>query len=133
MRTRTVAPLAMALALAFVPVVTIRGEAVPDDPPEEPAAGQEFPWICFAVSVAAVGALYVQVRRRERQVEADQRRGDRDVSGPVCPAAGRRDRPVGGAAPAGRAGGGPGPGADVRPGAEPGNREDERFTERLIG
>ena len=30
-------------ALAFVPVGTIRGEADPDAPPEEPAAGQGFP------------------------------------------------------------------------------------------
>ena len=97
MRTRTVAPLAMAFALAFVPVGTIHGEADPDAPPEEPAAGQEFPWFCFAVSVAALGGLYVLVRRREQEVEADQRRGgkpaaawycracDRDVSGAECP------------------------------------------------
>jgi len=87
----------MAFALTFVPVGTIRGEADSDSPAEEPAAGQGFPWLCFAVSVAALSGLYVLVRRREREVEADQRRGgkpaaawycracDRDVSGPECP------------------------------------------------
>jgi hypothetical protein len=94
---RPVAPWAMAFALAFVPVGTIGAEDDSDAAAEEPAAEQGFPWLCFTVSVAALGGLYILVRRREREVEADQRRGgkpaavwycracDRDVSGPECP------------------------------------------------
>src|SRR5262245_20999802 len=97
MRTRTVTPLAMAFALVFVSVGATHGEADPDAKPEGPAAEQGFPWLCFAVSVAPLGGMYLLVRRRERELEAAQRGGrraaavwycracHRDVSGLQCP------------------------------------------------
>jgi hypothetical protein len=97
MRIRTVTFLVLAFALTFVPVGSIRGETEPDVAPEEAAAGQEFPWLCFAMSVGTLAGLYILVRRREREIEADQQRGGtsaavwycracgRDVSGSECP------------------------------------------------
>jgi hypothetical protein len=91
--------LAWALAVALTVGAAARGEnpleAQPSDP--EPAAEAGFPWLCFAVSVAALGGLYGLVRRREREVGADRpgvrrpepgwycRACDHDVTGPECP------------------------------------------------
>ena len=97
MRIRTVSCLGMACALTFISAGSIRGEIEPDAAPEEPAAGEEFPWLCFAMSVGTLAGLYVLVRHRERQAEADQLRDGkpaavcycracaRDVNGSECP------------------------------------------------
>lgn len=94
---------ALTLTLALTLWAAARGQdddapAPPADP--EVAAEQGFPWACFAMSVAALGGLYVLVRRREQAAEAEQRLGgpppppwycracDRDVSGPECPRCG---------------------------------------------
>jgi hypothetical protein len=94
-RTRPVWALAVALAVA----TAARGQDVPDPPPADPEAAAEagFPWLCFLTSVAALGGLYVLVRRREREVGLDRpgvrkpepgwycRACDKDVDGPECP------------------------------------------------
>ncbi|HKB03891.1 MAG TPA: hypothetical protein VKD90_16840 [Gemmataceae bacterium] len=66
-------------------------------PDSEPQAEAGFPWLCFLTAVAALGGLYVLVRRREREVGLDRpgvrkpepgwycRACDRDVTGPTCP------------------------------------------------
>jgi hypothetical protein len=97
MRSPTHAGLALALALALTHGTVARGQDDPDAPPADPELQAGFPWACFATTVAALGGLYVFVRRREQAVEADQRLGrgrattwyccacDLDVSGPACP------------------------------------------------
>ena len=117
MRTPTPARFALAIALALAPAAAARGQADADDP--DAADGPGFPWACFAVTVVALGGLYVFVRRREQEVEEDLRHGrgpaavwfcracDRDVSGPVCPHC-RAANPFGHDLP--------GPGDDSRPG-----------------
>jgi hypothetical protein len=91
--------LALALTLVLGAVACGQGDADAAADPE-PAAGPGSGWLCFAVAVAAVGGLYVVVRRREREIEADRRRGggpesawycracDRDLIGQVCPRCG---------------------------------------------
>jgi hypothetical protein len=105
MPTPTHARLALALALALVlaPCPVARGQDDADVPAANPAAdpesarGQGFGWVCMVAAVAAVGGLYVLVRRRQQAAEEDWRRHrgpatawycracDRDVSGPACP------------------------------------------------
>jgi hypothetical protein len=87
--------LALALTLSATASAQDLPEPVPPDP--EPAAEAGFPWLCFATSVAALGSLYVLVRRREREVGLDRpgvrkpelgwycRACDRDVTGSECP------------------------------------------------
>lgn len=99
MRTRMLARWAVALAVALAWIGTALGRGHADAPlgAADPAAKQGFPWLCPVASLAALVGLYVLVRRREREVEADRKRGrgpentwycrecDRDVSGPECP------------------------------------------------
>ena len=85
-----------ALALMLLLTAPARGEDEPVTPADAEADGG-FPWLCFVTTVAALGGLYVFVRRRERTVEADERRRrgrlvdwycracDRDVTGRACP------------------------------------------------
>jgi hypothetical protein len=95
--TRARLTVTVALALALGAAARAEDDAVAPPADAEPAAGQVLPWACFAISVAALGGLYVFVRRREQAIEADLRRGRRpppiwycracarDVSGPACP------------------------------------------------
>jgi hypothetical protein len=96
MRISTHARLARARALVLAPARLARAQDEEDDPD----GGQRFPWLCFTTSLAAIGGLYVLVRRREEAIEEDLRRGrgpeigwycracDREVTGPECPRCG---------------------------------------------
>jgi hypothetical protein len=97
MRTQTLAPFALAIAGALSPAGPARAQLDEAPPPADAAADRGYPWLCTIMSVAAVGGLFAAVRRRERAVEADRKRGirpepvwycrrcDRDVSGQECP------------------------------------------------
>jgi hypothetical protein len=95
MQFLTHARLALALALVLSLGASARGQddldAAPADP--EATAEQGFPWLCFATALGTLGGLYVLVRRREREAEADPAKAvtwycracDEDVSGSACP------------------------------------------------
>jgi hypothetical protein len=90
----------LALALALIVGAVARGQGEDADTwtadPDQPS-GHGSTWFCFVIAVAAVGGLYVLVRRRQQALEAQWRGGrgpavvwycracDRDVSGPSCP------------------------------------------------
>jgi hypothetical protein len=95
--THTRLALALALGLTLNAVAHGQGDADASPADPDPPNGHGFGWVCFATAVAAVGGLYVLVRRREQAAEANwrRRRGPeavwycracaRDVGGPVCP------------------------------------------------
>ena len=82
---------ACALVLAIALGAAARGQDPTDVPPTDPdpAAEQQFPWLCFATAVAALGGLTVFVLRAARKAGPGAwwycRACDRDVSGPECP------------------------------------------------
>ncbi|MBO0697298.1 MAG: hypothetical protein J2P46_02785 [Zavarzinella sp.] len=98
-RARAGWTLALALGLAAGAQAQNQFDAPPQDPDPEAAAEHEagFPWLCFLTTVAALGGLFVFVRKREREVRGDRpttpelgsvwycRTCDRDVSGRECP------------------------------------------------
>jgi hypothetical protein len=99
MRSPTHARLALALTLALVVSPVARGQDDADAPAADPDSprGSGFGWVCVVTAVAAVGGLYVLVRRRQQAAEEEWRRGRgpatpwycracaKDVSGPACP------------------------------------------------
>jgi hypothetical protein len=85
---------ACALVLAVVLGAAAHGQDATDVPltDPDPSAEQEFPWLCFATTVAALGGLAVLVYRAARKAGPGGpgtwwycRACDRDVSGPECP------------------------------------------------
>jgi hypothetical protein len=103
MRTRILAGLAVAVALALGPVGPARGQVAAESRPADAELASEpgFPWLCFATSVAALGGLSAAVVRRMRAAGAGRaggggrhaptwycRRCRRDAGGPECPRCG---------------------------------------------
>jgi hypothetical protein len=79
------------LALALCPETVLHGNEGSDAAPADPdnVADRGFRWLCFASSIAAVGGMYVFVRRREQAVEADRKRSRGKESAWYCRACAR--------------------------------------------
>jgi hypothetical protein len=97
--SRARAPARPALALVLTLALGAAARAGGDDDPgssSDPPSSGGFPWIAFVVSVAAIGGLAALVRRREREVAAEDPTGRgrarawycracrQDAVGPAC-------------------------------------------------
>src|SRR5688572_1160283 len=87
-------PAACALVLVIAFGTAARGQEPTDIPlPDpDPAAEEQFPWLCFATALATLGGLAVLVWRTAQRVGPCGpgtgwycRACNRDVSGPECP------------------------------------------------
>jgi hypothetical protein len=96
-RTRAPARAVLALVLTLFLGTAVRAETDDDTgSSSDPGSSGVFPWIAFVMSVAAIGGLAALVRRRQREVAAEDPTGRgrvrawycrgcrRDAVGPAC-------------------------------------------------